>query len=121
MATSLDLDRLADGFPYIPRECGASMAQAAVVCLEGQGHGRGVRLKVEGTFAATFELDWSITTTEAMRRYWNDPEVATEQAAYGAAILLMRSLTGYTVIERARKGTGFDWWLGHDDNLFQGK
>jgi hypothetical protein len=37
------------------------------------------------------------------------------------AILLMRALTGYTVIERSRKGTGFDWWLGTEDNLFQGK
>jgi hypothetical protein len=37
------------------------------------------------------------------------------------AILLIRALTGYTVVERSRKGTGFDWWLGTDDNLFQGK
>ena len=37
------------------------------------------------------------------------------------AILLIRALTGYTVIERSRKGTGFDWWLGTEDNLFQGE
>jgi hypothetical protein len=37
------------------------------------------------------------------------------------AILLIRALTGYTAIERSRKGTGFDWWLGTEDNLFQGK
>jgi hypothetical protein len=37
------------------------------------------------------------------------------------AILLIRALTGYTVIERWRKGTGFDGWPGTEDNLFQGK
>lgn len=46
---------------------------------------------------------------------------ATQYGAYALALLLMRALTGYTVIERARKGTGFDWWLGNDDNLFQRK
>jgi hypothetical protein len=30
-------------------------------------------------------------------------------------------LTGLTILERSRKGTGFDWWLGNDDNLFQKK
>src|ERR1700680_191776 len=29
--------------------------------------------------------------------------------------------TIYTVVERSRKGTGFAWWLGTEDNLFQGK
>src|SRR5439155_16849182 len=108
-------------FPHIPPECGGSMAQASMVCLERQGHDPGVRLRVQGTFTATFEVNWSNAVTEAMRRYWNDPDVATEQGAYGLAILLIRSFTGYTVIERARKGTGFDWWLGDDDNLFEGK
>ncbi|MDX2098874.1 MAG: hypothetical protein SFW36_13950, partial [Leptolyngbyaceae cyanobacterium bins.59] len=36
----------------------------------------------------------------------------TEQAAYGIAFLLILQLTNLTVIERARKGTGFDYWLG---------
>lgn len=117
----LRLDSLTEGFPHIPPECGASMAQAGAVCLENQGHGCGVRLAVEGTFTASFAIHWSAPVTEAMRHYWNDLEEATEQGAYGLAILLVRALTGYTVVERARKGTGFDWWLGNDDNLFQKK
>jgi hypothetical protein len=97
------------------------MAQAGAVCLENQGHLCGVRFVVQGTLTATFEVHWALRVTEAMRRYWNDLEEATEQGAYGLAILLVRSLTGYTIVERSRKGTGFDWWLGNDDNLFQGK
>lgn len=32
--------------------------------------------------------------------------------ACGVAILAARELTGYTVVERSVKGTGFDYWLG---------
>jgi hypothetical protein len=80
-----------------------------------------VPLAVDGSFTATLSLSWSEKVTEAKRRFWNDLEEAAQQGAYAVAILLIRALTGYTVIERSRKGTGFDWWLGTDDNLFQGK
>ena len=76
---------------------------------------------VDGAFTATFSLSWSEGVTEPKRRFWNDLEEATQQGAYAVAILLLHALTGYTVIERSRKGTGFDWWLGTADNLFQGK
>ncbi len=89
--------------------------------LDHEGHAPGVRLVVDGDFSAAFALRWSGDVTEAMRRFWNDLEEATQQGAYAVAILLLRLLTGYTVIERSRKGTGFDWWLGTEDNLFQGK
>ena len=97
------------------------LAQAAAVCLAHQAHTSAVRLEVDGTFRATFSLSWSEDITEAKRRFWNDLEETTQQGAYAVAILLIRALTGYTIIERSRKGTGFDWWLGTDDNLFQGK
>jgi hypothetical protein len=120
-ATALTLDDLIHGFPHIPSEGGAMMAQAAAVCLDHQAHTSHVRLTVDGAFTATFSLSWSEEITEAKRRFWNDLEEATQQGAYAVAILLTRVLTGYTVIERSRKGTGFDWWLGTEDNLFQGK
>jgi hypothetical protein len=34
------------------------------------------------------------------------------------ALLVLRALAGLTVLERSRKGTGFDWWLASEDNLF---
>src|SRR5260370_29664514 len=119
--TELDLDSMVHGFPHLSPEGGAMMAQAAMVCLDRQGHRSGVLLGVDGAFRARFSLSWSKTVTRAMRRFWGDLEEATQQGAYAVAILLIRALTGYTVIERSRKGTGFDWWLGAEDNLFQGK
>ncbi|UBF26677.1 hypothetical protein K9N68_01325 [Kovacikia minuta CCNUW1] len=53
--------------------------------------------------------------TDQMLRCWNDQEYTTEQAAYGVAFMLVRRLTEYTVIERSRRGTGFDYWLGHSN------
>jgi hypothetical protein len=117
----LRLDSLAHDYPNIPPEGGAMMAQAAVVCLDHQGHGPGVKLMVDGSYTGEFPLAWSQTVSGAIRRFWRDLEEATEQGAYAVGILLMRALTGYTIIERSRKGTGFDWWLGNEDNLFQGK
>src|ERR1700736_2971627 len=120
-AIALTLDSLVHGFPHIPSEGGAMMAQAAAVCLDHQAHTSTVRLVADGAFTAAFSLSWSEGVTEAKRRFWNDLEEATQQGAYAVAILLIRALTGYTVIERSRKGTGFDWWLGTEDNLFQRK
>jgi hypothetical protein len=119
--TDLTLDSLVNGFPHLPPERGAMMAQAAVVCLDHQAHKSAVRLEVDGAVTVSFTLLWSETITETKRLFWNDLEEATQQGAYAVAILLIRALTGYTVIERSRKGTGFDWWLGTEDNLFQGK
>jgi hypothetical protein len=39
------------------------------------------------------------------------------------AILVVRKMTGKTVIERSKKGTGFDYWIGNvdEDDLFVNK
>src|SRR5438128_23 len=97
-ASEVTLDDLVHGFPHIPSEGGALMAQAAAVCLDHQAHTSDVRLVVDGAFSATFSLAWSEGITEPKRRFWSDLEEATEQGAYGVAILLIRALTGYTVI-----------------------
>jgi hypothetical protein len=115
----LTLEDLSVNFPHIPPECGTVLVQSAVLCLEGQGHKSGALLTVRGSFNTAFRLLWSMDVTEAMRRYWNDPDETAEQGAYGLALLMLRSLTRLTVLERSRKGTGFDWWLASEDNLFQ--
>jgi hypothetical protein len=116
----LKLDRLREGMPSIPPEFGACLAQAASVCLEEQGHSIGVEFKVTGDFEENYKLHWE-EPTDQIRRCWNDHEVATEHGAYGMAFLLVRKLTEFTVIERSRKGTGFDYWLGTEEQLFKNK
>jgi hypothetical protein len=108
---NLDLDSLAIGLPAITPAFGAALAEAAAVCLDAQAHRSGVEMLVEGDFSGCFRVNWSAVTTQ-MQRCWNDMEYATEQGAYGLAFLIVGQLTGYTVIERSIKGTGFDYWLG---------
>jgi hypothetical protein len=56
-----------------------------------------------------------------MKKCFNDQHMATELGAYGVAFLVLGAGTTFTVIERSARGTGFDYWLGSDDSLFQRK
>jgi len=112
---AIALAKLGEGLPAITPSFGAALAEACAICLEEQGHSQGVEISVDGDFRATFKLYWE-NITDQMLRCWNDREFTTEQAAYGIAFMLINRLTDFTVIERSRKGTGFDYWLGVEDN-----
>ena len=107
----LDLNSLGKGLPAITPGFGMALAEAGGVCLESQNHSQGVQLRVRGYSNRCYPLDWP-SITEQTRRCWNDQEVATEHGAMGIAVLLAQKETGYTVIRRSRKGTGFDYWMG---------
>jgi len=118
---NLVLLTLGEGLPAITPSFGVALAEAGAVCLEEQSHSNGVELKVYGEFTDAFNVHWP-DVTDQMRLCWNDYEVTTEYGAYGIAILLIRDLTGLSIIERSRKGSGFDFWLGYEDELpFQNK
>ncbi len=116
----LDLNDLGYGLPAITSEFGMGLAQAGGVCLESQNHEQGVQLSVQGYSNNSYPLTWP-TITDQTRRCWNDPREATEFGAMGIAVLLAQKEIGYTVIERSRIDTGFDYWLGEESNLFQKK
>jgi len=117
----IDLEKLKEGMPGATKPWGASIAEAAAVCLDERGHSCGVHLTVTGSFEASFVLKWG-PVTDQMKRCYNDAEVTTELGAYGVSFLLITSLTKHAVIERSWKGTGFDYWLGSQKrNLFQRK
>ena len=116
MHQTLDLCKLQKGLPAITPSFGAALAEACTICLEDQGHHSGIALTVQGDFSGEFVLLYP-EVTEQMRRCWNDLEYTTEQAAYGVALLLIQQLTDFAVVERSRKGTGFDYWLGTASEL----
>jgi hypothetical protein len=107
----MDLHLLDAGTPGISPAFGQYLRQAAAVCLEERSHQPGVEMPVEGALVRRYIVSWSGVTAQE-RRCLGDPEVATEHGAYGIATLVIVSLTKLTVIERSRKGTGFDFWLG---------
>ncbi len=53
--------------------------------------------------------------SERIRRSFGTAANAAERAGEGIAILTILARTDYTVVERARIGDGFDFWLGRSD------
>jgi len=121
----IKLEELSRGMLGISPKYGACLAEAASFCLEDQNHSSGVKLEVDGDYNRCFCVFWiSSYEQEQPGRCWADAEVATELGAYGIAALIIPLLTAYSVVERSRKGTGFDYWLGEkgtSDRLFQNK
>ena len=120
-AQMLDLNELKQGMLAITPAYGETLAEAAGVCLESQGHIQGVELRVIGYASNLYSLYWP-TITDQTRRTWNDLQEATELGAMAIAVLLSGKEIGYSAIQRSVKGTGIDYWLGDgDDPHFQNK
>ena len=87
---------------------------------------RALGCRVVAADADPLSVGFTGADASAVIPYAKDEEFATEQGAYGCAILVVEELAGLRVTARSRKGTGFDWWLGSDKNdddekLFQQK
>jgi len=116
----INLDVLQEGLPAISRAIGIYLAEGAAYCLESNGHKSGVRIKINNGDNQKAILYWLSVVDEQTQRSWNDTQEATEYGATAIALVLLKCLTKYTVIERSFKGTGFDYWLGtgeYDENL----
>lgn len=122
--SGIHLRELAEVYhPGITTHFGSVLAEAAAVCLDSQDHKNGVQLRMSGEFSALHPLIWE-KVTDQMRRSYADEQVATEHGAYGIAVLIIDRHAGLKVVERSRKGTGFDLWLGTEDRhgpYFQNK
>ena len=111
------------GAPGITPAFGEGLAEAASVCLEDQEHSSPTRMGISGELAGCAVLEWDPISAQ-IRRCWNDDEEATEHGAYGVATLLVPQVSDLQVVERSKKGTGFDYWLGsaaEKESLFQNR
>ena len=112
----LDLADLREGMPALTTAAGERLAEAASVCLEERGHPLACELIVTGAHVEAFRLE-RLAVSDLLHRTYDDPDEATEEGACGVAILLAREITGLSVVRRARRGTGFDYYLGTDAAL----
>ncbi len=98
-------------------------AHAAAYCLDHNEVATGAVLMVDGERDARIAVEWNPVTDEIKRTH-ADSQEATEFGAYAIAMGIVPRLTDLRVVERSRKGPGFDFWLGDKtslDPLFQGK
>ncbi|MEW5993107.1 MAG: hypothetical protein AB1744_01765 [Candidatus Zixiibacteriota bacterium] len=120
--SKLTLESLKTEHPGLTTHFGGMLAETCAICLDQQGHSSGTRLNSDGIRKQNFSVVWTFAVTETMQKCYRDAEFATENGAYALAILILQDLTGFKVVERSRKGNGFDFYLGqHEGNLFQNK
>ncbi len=112
----ISLNELEKGLPGINTICGAFLCDASKLCFDNQSHSSGIKILLEGISNTECKVVWTGEIDEQSRRTWNDTQEMTEYGASGVAILFILRLTEYTVIERSKKGTGFDYWLGHKNS-----
>lgn len=119
----LNLETLRTGILGLTPEACAFYLQACTVCLVHSNHINGVNAILSETYSDDIQLNWTSIVDKATIKSWGDMQEATEYGATAIAILLAKELTEYTCIERSSKGTGFDYWLGEEDDieLFQRK
>ena len=110
----VNLNALGEGMPGLTPASGLRLAEAAAVCFEKENHKSGVRLQKAGIISDDFHVDWP-SVDERQRRCYADMQETTEDGACGVAILVVKEVTGLVVIERSRKKTGFDYWIGKND------
>lgn len=119
----LQLKELKSGAPGITPAFGEGLAEAASVCLEDRHHSSPTPMRISGELSGSAILEWEPPSSQ-IRRCWNDDEEATEHGAYGIATLLLPRVFDLEVVERSKKGTGFDYWLGSPtdtESLFQNR
>ncbi|MEP0006119.1 MAG: hypothetical protein ABJ387_02575 [Balneola sp.] len=122
MKQDLDLKELeTDRHHFLTSAAGLNFAHAASVCLESCGHPLVIQMIDEGHFKTIFNIS-RYAVSDQMKRTHNDVTVATEEGAYGVAFIAASKEMDVKAIEKSRKKTGIDYWLGTEDNfLFQNK
>ena len=113
---------LTAGMPGLEPNLGGTLANAAAVCLDKNSHASGVELEVSGQYRRRIEVCWD-GPTDQVRSTYADLQEATEFGAAGVAIATLNTFGGWIVIQRSRKGNGFDYWISKKDQpsgpLFQ--
>lgn len=103
----LNLDKLKNGVPGVTEAFGAFLVEAAMFCLEENGHQGKAILKITGEFEEHFKLVWSDKLTEEVKSSWVDKNEATEYAATAMAMLIIPVVTEFNYFRRTRGGTDY--------------
>lgn len=106
----IHLESLTTGRCGITASYGATLCEAASVCISQAKHQNPTIFKIDGHTDLDADVLWNLPTQQ-MLNTWNDDEYTTEQGAYCLAALFIEEF-GLEVVQRSRKRTGFDFWLG---------
>lgn len=118
---TIDVPKIEKGLDGVSPITAAHLYEAYVVCMHRYAHPETVVLKMESPCQDVC-LKWEDRFEKSLERTYADMQYTTEHGAVCLSLMLAVALTPYTIIERSRKGTGFDYWLGEKGSrLFQKK
>ena len=118
----IDVTSIKSGLPGITPVTASQLYEAFEVCMHISGHDEKVKLAMSGMTDESIGLLWTDEYDSQKERTYADMQYTVEHGAICMSVMLSTALTPYTVVERSRKGTGFDYWLGDKDSLlFQKK
>ncbi|MBR6276858.1 MAG: hypothetical protein IKR31_08030 [Prevotella sp.] len=118
----MDITDIRKGLPGISSIAAQQLYETFEVCMHVSKHPEDVKLVVEGDVQKVVDIHWQDEYNDQKERTYADMQYTTEHGAICLSVMLTTSFTPYTIIERSRKGTGFDYWLGDKNSiLFQKK
>ncbi|NDW11170.1 hypothetical protein [Dysgonomonas sp. 520] len=117
MSELLNVTDIKEGLPGISKSSCAHYYEAFMVCMHRCQHKIGTELGLSGDAENAFSLHWVDYFDDQIDRTWQDQIYCTDHAAVCLSALLVKRCTEYTIIQRARIGTGVDYWLGKEDDV----
>ena len=118
----INVSTIKSGLPGITPVAASQLYEAFEVCMHISGHCEKTSLTITGISNDNIGLLWTDDCNSQKERTYADMQYTVEHGAVCLSVMLSTALTPYTVIERSRKGTGIDYWLGDKDSvLFQRK
>lgn len=114
---NLEIKEIEKGLPGITPTAAGQLSEACMVCLHRSNHPENVTMTLTGDVNKDYNIVWKDSFNEQVDRTYKDQEYATEHGAVCISALLAIKETDYTIIERSRKGTGFDYWLGYENEI----
>lgn len=117
MSETLNVVDIKDGLPGISKNSCAHYYEAFMVCMHRCQHEIGAILNLAGDSKKSLSLKWEDYFDDQIDRTWQDQIYCTDHAAVCLSALLVKKCTEYTIIQRARIGTGVDYWLGKEQDI----
>lgn len=117
MEDFLDLVSIKEGLPGMHMDLCAHYYSACMTTLHRSGHQDGVVLQLDGDRQSNVMLHWEDYFDDCIDRSWQEINYCTDHAAVCVSCMLAINETEYTIVERSCKGDGFDYWLGHKDDI----
>lgn len=103
--------------PGLSAKRAGALVEAAMCCLMQNQHVSGLNVEIQCVPNRAVHVNWLSQLTTEMERTWADPNEAAENGATALAILLAYVLKDQVVVQRSPKGTGFDYFLCHKNEV----